>query len=268
VLLLLPALAFSKSLTPIAAALCFGSLFGALGGLLVLKKRIPFVHRPLWHPAAWKHWLKLSLPVAAGVFFASAYIKAGMLMLPWLDYAHETGLYGAAQRLFEAGYMVPAALMAVTLPRLSKIAAENPLQLRKEGRKIGGFVLGMALFTLAAGEAFAAPVLQLLFGDKYGPSIPILRVLILVNAMAMVNYFLMTLLVIFNRQLRYSIHEAVSLVVTVVLTYFFVRRQGAPGAAWALVATEGLLFVLTVYALRQTFPTAKEVPGTGIPGHA
>jgi O-antigen/teichoic acid export membrane protein len=246
----LAALGLGGGLTRLSAALCAGSAAGAFLGYLVLKGRLEFVSAPAWRPAAWLGRVRESVPLALASFFFMATTRVGVLALSWMGLTAEAGLYGAAQRLFDAGTMLPAALMNVALPRFARTLASDPEALGREARATGLTAAGIALAILAGGELLAEPVVRLFFGERYAGAVPLLRVLLVASALIMLNYYLVTLLLVFRRQARHSAHEALGLAAAAALTFWLVRERGAAGAAWALVLTELMLLSLTAFALR------------------
>lgn len=256
-LLSLAALGAGGGLTGATGALCVGSLLGAAIGYAILKVRLDFVSFPSWQPEAWIRRIRESLPLALASGFFMTTTRVGVLVLAWLGLTREAGFYGAAQRLFDAGNMIPAALMTVALPRFSRTLAQAPALLAKEVRQTGLLVAGTAAAMLALGEALAGPVISIFFGARYAEAVPILRWMIAANALIMVNYFFVTLLLLHRRQQRHSLNEALTLAAAAALTIAWASRHGAIGAASALVAAQGFLFILTLWAVRPHWPAAE-----------
>lgn len=237
------------SLASVSAGLCLGSLLGALTAYWIAGKRFPFPLRFVWRPRAALSWLRASLPLAAGSLCSAAYLRMGILFLPWLNRGDEVGILGPAFKIYEAGYMVPAAFIAVALPRLSRTRAQNPAGLGAQMRRMGGAVLVMAVLWLVLGQALAGPGLRLLFGPAYDASLPLLRVLLIAGALVCVNYYLAHLLVLFNRLKSQAAIEGATLVFAAAATYFWTSGRGAVGSAWALVSVQAWLLLLTASTL-------------------
>lgn len=238
-----------SSLPSVAWGLCVGSLVGASLSLWTVHRGLGLNIRFLGRPARWWGCLKTSFPLALANIFGSAYLRLGVIMLPWLKFYEQVGFYGAAQKLFEAGYLVPTAFVTIAMPHFSRALTEHPSALRRLAGRAGKFVAGLSLLWFIGGEVFASGIIRLVFGGEYAPAVPLLRVLVLANALVFVNYFLTTFLVVFNRLHRHALNELAALSACAAMSYFFIRRFGAAGAAWSVVGAEIILFFLTAAAL-------------------
>lgn len=148
-----------------ASAVYFG---GALVGLLASERfyrRYTRSHRP--RPSRSGGWLLLrrGLPIGiAGLLFV-VLVKVDVLMLSFLTDHHEVAMYAAALRLIEGTQFIPWSFDAAMLPWLAR---------REPGPSLArGYMLGLKLqasLLLPAGlltACFAAPIIQLLYGDEY-----------------------------------------------------------------------------------------------------
>jgi O-antigen/teichoic acid export membrane protein len=227
----------------------FGSVFGAILGFLILKTHLVFVSWPKIKSGISFSWLKVSLPLAIANFFGSTSMRIGILMLPYFCMPEELGFYGAAQKLYEAGYLVPGAFMSIIVPKLSKTLSMYPNTMHAEIRKVGKCVIGMALFWVLSFCLLGDIIIQTIFGSNYGPTVRIFRIMVFANALVFVNYYLTHLLVIYNKLIHYAINESLCLVACFGMTFFLTSRFGMRGAALSLIGTEIMLFILTSLTL-------------------
>ncbi len=238
-----------RSLPSVAWGLCAGSVLGAALSLWTIHRRLGLNLRFVRNSIRWWNWLKVSFPLALANIFGSAYLRLGILMLPWLKFQGEVGFYGAAQKIFEAGYMIPMAFVTIAMPHFSRALNEHPATLRRIAGRAGKFVVALSALWLVGGELSAHYVVRLVFGGDYAPAVPLLRILIIANALVFVNYLLTTFLVVLNQLRRHALNELAVLSACAVMSYFLIPRFGAAGAASAVVGAETLLFLLTVAAL-------------------
>jgi O-antigen/teichoic acid export membrane protein len=153
--------------------------------------------------------------------------------------------YGAVFRLMDAARIVPAAALAVLLPSMFR------------GRDTALFrrvLLGLLVFGAAAALllAVAAPtIVTLAFGAAYAPAAPLLRSLCMALPLLTLNYGLTTQLIGWNGQRAFAVINAAALITNIALNAWLIPRWGGTGAAWATTATEALITLSCLAALRQ-----------------
>lgn len=234
----------------VAIGLAAGSFIGMVGGMVIAIKRLRLPIKPSKRPQDWMLWLKKAAPLAVANILIVSYMKFGVLFLPWLGRHEEVGYYGAAHRLFEVAYILPAALMAIAMPRLARKFIGSFDLFRVEVRKIGQIILVLMAGFLIIGEPLGERIIRIVFGDAYRPAVAPFRILLLVNAVFLINAFLAQLMVVYNRVGRHLVHVAVCFFVSVGATLLAITQFGMQGAAWALFSTELLFMGLTLWSLR------------------
>jgi O-antigen/teichoic acid export membrane protein len=232
-----------------ALALATGSALGTLLSLFVIKNSLRLPIKVEWRPAEWTEWLKTTLPLALANIMIVAYGRFGILFLPSLRGEAETGLYAAAHKLFEAGYILPIALVGVLMPRLSKSHRESEEAFASDLRKTLKNIGLLCLAWLIVVEPLSLYFIRFLFGEQYSASVPVLRVLFMVNAVVIVNVMLAHVMIILNRLTWHATNAVLTGAVCALFTYIGIRRMGGIGAAYGLLAAEGVFTVLTVFAL-------------------
>jgi O-antigen/teichoic acid export membrane protein len=171
-------------------------------------------------------------PIGAGIVLSSLYFRIDILLVErWAGLEAVAG-YNAVFRLIDALRLVPAAVLAVTLPALCNAIDRRPL------RRVA---LPLALFGSAAAAMLwpaAKPIVTLAFGSAYATAAPAFRILALALPLLSINFALTHQLVAWNRQRAYAGVCAAALAINLALNAWLIPAWSIDGAAWATLATE------------------------------
>jgi O-antigen/teichoic acid export membrane protein len=197
-----------------------------------------------------------SVPNGVAAAFGSWYLRIATIVLAWSWSSAVVGEYAAAFRLFEAAYILPAAIMGIGVPHLAAALAAGRAPFVAELRRLARLVLPLAVGT-AALLALAGPwIVSLVFTAEYRGAGPVLQGLAWVAGLVCVNYLVTHLMVILDRQRRHAWHEGIAFVTAAVATIVLVPRTGSQGAVTALLVTELVLLGLTLGVLAASWRTA------------
>lgn len=197
--------------------------------------------------------LREALPLAIAIAMNVLYLRLLVILVSLLQGETETGLYGAAFRVFEMLLVLPGIVLGVALPLLSVAGAEDLSRLRYALQRLAEVSLLAGLGLALAATALAAPALELLYGAEYAGAAPMLHV----QAWALVPLFLgqvaLLALVALRRQRAVALANAGAVALVLALGLILVPRWGGEGAASAGVATEAALcaFLLTALAVSE-----------------
>jgi O-antigen/teichoic acid export membrane protein len=196
--------------------------------------------------------LRAAAPIGLATILGTIYFRSDMVLLGWLRGDAATGAYGAAYRLFEGGFVLPALVLAALFPAL----AERVVAPREEiGRLVRRATGWMALLGLAAAAflAFAvAPFLERIYGADYAESATLLQMLAPALCFIFPNYVLLHFLVAAGRQAANAWIAALGVPVCLGLNLALIPSVGARGAAVATVATEVVLFCAALLVAERT----------------
>lgn len=232
----------------------------AVAGIVVTRRSL----RPRFDVAAWRALLADTLPYAAATAIGLVYSSSVVLVMGLTASAAETGLYGAAARIFTVLGGVAGILIGSVFPILARRGRDDRDRLQTGVHRLFDVFLtaatGLALVT-AAGAPVAIDVIA---GDEYERAVPVLRIL----APAVVASFLLALaafaLLALNRQRWLIVINASGLAVAIALAIPLTNAHGAEGGALATVIGESLIAVLSFAALAKAgiTPTPRAVPKT------
>ena len=153
--------------------------------------------------------------------------------------------YSAVFRLVDAMRLMPAAVLAVVLPRL--FGARDPEFAR---RLAGGLTALAVVVTLVTCPGIVAGAVA--YGPAYADAAPILQVLLLSFPLLTLNYSLTHQLIGWNQPRAYALCCLTALVANLALNAWLIPQAGAIGAAWATLGTEVVVTVMCLAALQRS----------------
>ena len=230
------------SFSSIAIAMVLPPLVAGMISLAKLAQIAPLdEHAPAAEPAG--DLFRSVAPIGAGIVLSALYFRADVFLLQHWSGAEAVARYGAVFRLVDAMRLVPAAILAVVLPVMFRGRNTAFLQKLSAGLLAFGLVTSVALYA-------AAPiVVPLAFGAAYAPATPLFRILLVAFPLLALNYGLTSQLIGWNRQRAFALINGGAFVANIAMNMYLIPRLAAAGAAWATVATEGLLTVACVFVL-------------------
>jgi len=203
----------------------------------------PTIGRELWRDVA---------PIGVGIVLSALYFRIDLLLIEAWRGTSEVAQYNAVFRLVEALRLVPAAVLAVTLPLLCRARSYQPLTRVSVPLTLAGVAIATALW------AAAGRLVPLLYGPTYADAAAAFRILLLSFPLMSLNYALTSQLIAWRGQRAYAALCAVALVLNVALNAELIPALGIIGAAWATVWTEVALTAGCVLALSATTPAEAE----------
>lgn len=192
--------------------------------------------------------LRASLPFGLTAAAFLAYFRFDSVMLAIMRGDAEVGWYNAAYRLAEGLIVIPTLIQYAIFPRLSTLSRESIVDL---GRRTLKFVSAISCFVAAAGIIVAQPVVDLLYGAAYGPTVAALQLLLL-GLPFMFTWSV--LIVVLNATDRPSVPfygVVAGSLLNIGLNLALIPSLGHLGACLATVAAEVCLSVFLIVALRR-----------------
>ncbi|HTV53804.1 MAG TPA: oligosaccharide flippase family protein [Terriglobia bacterium] len=173
----------------------------------------------------------------------SAYNDLDKTMLSHYGMSAANGIYGMAYRIIEMGTAPLASLQLAAHPRLFQLAAdgfEGPVTL---GRRLlrHGFLASAA--TALCMFAFA-PLIPLVVGRGFGEGVSALRWLCLIPVFRSVHWTTGGVLTAIGLQRYRTLTQITAVILNFGLNLWLIPQFGWRGAAWASLATDGMLGVL------------------------
>jgi O-antigen/teichoic acid export membrane protein len=234
-----------RSLSGVVIGMGIGSAVGASASLWELWRRSVNRWETAGTVAEWRRIMTLSVPNAISNAFGMWYLRIAPLILGWVTTSHELGEYNGAFRIYEATYILPASIMAISLSHLASALAEGLPSYERELRRVG-FLMAPGGVAWAVFLGVGSPwIIRILLGAPYAGAIPVLSVLGLAGGMVFLNFFVTYLMIVIGAQRRHAVHQMLVFLFSLTMNLLLIPRWSAVGAAWALFSTEVLLFLLT-----------------------
>ena len=199
-------------------------------------------------------FLRTCVPLLFVELLTGLYFRVDQILLLRLRGPEETGLYAAAFRIVEALLLLVAGVMTVLFPRLAASVRGAADAFRADFTRAWVTLLVSGLIFAVNGWLWGTSLIPVIFGGAYGPTQALLDVLLVAIPVMYVNYLLTQSLVAAGRERFYVVVTGVCTVVNVGVNLLLIPRWGATAAAWATVATEGVLLAGCLIGLRGLGP--------------
>ena len=206
--------------------------------------------RPAFDRATWNALLAVTLPFAAATAVGVIYAYVTVVLMSLVSTEHETGIFGAAFRVFSVIVSVPGLLVMTAFPLLARSARDDRVRFGYAVQRLFEVCvilgIGVALVTVVG----AAPIIEVIAGPRYADSVPVLRV----HGIALLASFVVALagfaLLSLRRHRAILIANGAALCAAVTLTLLLAPSHGALGTVYANLAGEAMLLAGYVLALR------------------
>ncbi len=236
--------------TPLSLALGYAA-GGGIGCLLIflsVKKYIPnlvtFFSKQLFVHIFKSAWPFTILAISNIVIFSTDTILLGHFAS-----VHEVGLYGAASRLVQIFYILPALFATVTFPVfVKKSVGETGIwfALRKSLLLMTAVMIPLVLVMMFGSHL----IIKILFGAEYAPA----GILLAVLSLSYIPVFIGTLLnnVVFaeNKQKQFVVANIIGMVINLILNLILIPKYHALGACVSTVTALSVITAITAIKMR------------------
>lgn len=154
----------------------------------------------------------------------------------------DLGYYSAALTITLAISLMAFAVRAAIYPVMSRYAHEAPEKLALLYTKANQYLLALSLPIAAAVCILARPIIGLIYGEAFGPAVPVLQISVWAAVFLLINVPNARLLLVDNRQGAAAGLTGISLTVNVVANLILIPVLGIMGAAVARVLASAAFF--------------------------
>lgn len=230
----------------VALAACFLAAAAVMTGvqtvLALRRSRISFAG---WRERG-REIMRVGLPLSIGTVLVLAYGRADQIMVYSLAGERDAGLYGAAYRILDQATVIPLSVTTTLYPLLLRArAAADPERVQYMLQRALEVLLAVGFGALAFAIPCGGDALVLLFGEEFRAAGPTLAILMGVFLLICMNYLNGSVVLMLGLQKRVLAFAAAGLVCNLALNATLIPRYGYVAAAWATVATELVVVVLT-----------------------
>lgn len=226
----------------VANALVFA---GVLGLFLRQFKLLDLRFRP----SKWVALIRQGAPFYLSALLTTFYAKINIIILSKFVPDQDMGFYMAALNLVENLYFIPQAFVTSVFPAFSRLYGTSEDALRTAYIKVTKYLLILTSAIAVGTILVSEKIILLLYGDKFGPAVPVLNILIFMWVFTFFSNVQSSLLFSIQKEKVQVRIMFLAVLVNAVLNYFIIMKSGYIGAAIASVLTEGFVVVLISLAL-------------------
>jgi len=197
----------------------------------------------------WKDTLTEAWPMAAMAIGVIVYFRIDVVMLSVIKGTTAVGFYSVAYTLSEASTVVPSIVVLSLLPILSHLHQDSHASFRDICAQSMRYMLYLALPMAFFVTLWAKPIVSLLFGSAFGPSVAALQILIWAAALMYLTIVGGTAFVAANLQRLNMGITFIMIALNVSLNVFLIPKYSYFGASFATVATEAFGLALGLFFL-------------------
>ena len=191
-----------------------------------------------------KKLLKASLPFGLMSVFYSIYFSIDMTMLGYLSTDAAVGLYNAAYKIITLLTTFYFIYPQVIFPVMSKLYENSADLLRLSYEKSIKYLLLIILPICAGIIIYAVPLMNLIYGNQYAETGPIMTVLIFTIPFLFVNGASTVAMNSSDNEMNVTKIYAVAALVNVILNLILIPEYSYMGAAAATVISEIVICIL------------------------
>ena len=185
----------------------------------------------------WKYILKESWPVALMAVFIIIYHRIDQLMLFNMRGAVELGYYSAAVKLPEALVIFPAAFMMSAYPLMSRYFKTSPESLTRAYTLSFKYLLMLAIPIAMGATILAKPIISLIYGEKFLPSVPDLSILCWAEVLVFYGFVHYEIMVAVGKQRLFLLFTGTGAIANVILNLVLIPKYGIVGASIATLVS-------------------------------
>ena len=191
--------------------------------------------------------LSAAAPYALANTVGAVYQRIDNYLVALLRGATAAGVYGASYRFQDMIILLPTALGQLAL---SEAAGQDPRSRLSTAKRVAAQSFLLVLVPVIVIALFAQPLLEFLFGSRYGVAAPIVVVLMLSTLPGAVAIALQGLTAVTDAR-RFATATAGGLAVNVIANLILIPPFSGLGAAWANVISQMFLAAAYYWALRR-----------------
>lgn len=195
--------------------------------------------------------LKSALPLVLLGVLVMLYVSIGVLVLSQMKGDFPTGIYTAAAKIWMVFVFIPAGMMGVYLPTMSRHFQENSRDFAKIYWYAFKYLFIIGIFLAVTGQVIADQLVVFLYGRAFVESAYPLRILAWGMLISFLNFALVNTAVSMGKEKRLALFAFFGVLFNLSLNLALVSKWSYYGTAVALVSTELLLFVLNFALIRK-----------------
>lgn len=187
---------------------------------------------------------KQSVPMAISGIMISIYMRIDQVMLQQFLGANAVGYYSVCARVVQIMYMLPMLMQTLMLPLLVSSYKQDPRCFERRWMLYCSTMFYIGLLFAIIFHFFSGWILVLLFGIKYMPAIPVLKILCFLIPSTFFGVASSVWFVVTYSQAHKLYPEIVAAIANILLNMWLIPHYGVVGAAYASLLSSCLYFTL------------------------
>ncbi|MBI5729245.1 MAG: flippase [Candidatus Magasanikbacteria bacterium] len=198
-----------------------------------------------------KAFVALAVPFALAGIIGRLYAYTDSILMSKLLPPEHLGWWSVPYKITFAFQFIPSAVAASVYPVMSSLSLTDPAKIGELFTKAWRYLFAI-IFPLSFGlGAVAKPVIVALYGERFLPSVPVLRLLLVSLIFSYLGYITGALLNATNHQKVQTSLLAVALGINTALNLLLLPRFGIEGAALTALMSNSILCISGFYFARR-----------------
>lgn len=184
------------------------------------------------------YFLGAGLPLTLAILTATINGQISNFLLAYIEGTKSVGIYSIAFILAGAWCIVPTTLIMSYMTSIYSINMEDNDGYIKLSSRLLINITFLSIFIVAIVEFSASYIVGFLYGDEYYEAIEVLRWLLIFQFFWVIGFYFSRLIIKFNGYKFLAYKSIFCCLLNLTLSYFFIKKWGVIGAAYAVLVTE------------------------------
>lgn len=204
--------------------------------------------------------LRACLPLGISGALVIAYARIDQVIVFSIAGSHQAGLYGSVYNILDQSHFVPISILTTLSPIIAASWPGDRARMLRAARMTAELMAVASFGALAFAIVAATPLVRFIFGGAFAAAAPALPVLGGAFVLICFGYLNANVLVVLGLQKRLLAISLAALVVNVAGNLALVPAYGFMAAAWMTLATEAVVFALSLVLIVRRLETGVRVP--------
>lgn len=242
-----------KNIISLSLAYICSMVISVALALILFKNYFSYL-KPEWRKGYIKNLLINGAPIMFFGLLSFIFFATDQIILGKLRGTTEVGYYSIATKIILLINTVSGLLMTAVFPYLASQIGNAQKVMKIFKKVLLGFITLSIL--LAVIGAISAPLIPLIVGSQYGPSVGLFRffiwIIVFMFPITLFDYILFA----YNKQWLNFWFTAVCAIINIILNFMLIPRYGIFGAAAASIMAQFLNFLISWYLSRRVMNNA------------
>lgn len=232
------------------SAYIIGGSVSAMAALVIIAKKLKVSPLPIFNRRQAKKLIASSWPIGLALILNLVYFRIDVLILSYNRTSAEVGFYGLSYQFFEAFLTIPLFISNALYPLLAKLHTNDRKKFVKEAKFYFALMI-LASLVLAVALYLVSLLIPAFYGARFAPAKASLQILALGLPFFFASALLWHILIINGRQKLLPAIYGLGAAFNLILNLIFIPTYGYIGAASTTVASEMLVVLLLISALKK-----------------